>query len=522
MAEINAATAPQPDPRFALRPAELVQALMAGELTLDLGTYPDADTGIYGRISEDRKDKTSVERQLEIGIAYAQRERLPYVVFFDRGKSAYRKGVKRPHYEAALNAVRARRLKRLVAYKLDRVYRQVEELMDIIKIADDGRVPVTLIGVDDDERFDLTTGRGCDQAIGRVLEAQKESRRISERVKTERRKAREMGIPGPGAAAFGWRDKLHHDEKEAEAVRQAYESILHGGSLRAIAMRWTAAGFTTARGSLFGATDVRKVLTNQRNVGRLTHSYQAFDEKGNKLTVTEVVREDAFPQIVDVETFDAVHRILDQRAKPHNHPRRRHMMTRLVRCGQCDGGVMNRNNVNGRMVYRCLNGKGKHVGCGMQVNAQHLHDLVEETLFRYMDSPGYARRVAERRETGSRRAELIEKRDRLAKRRDALSDALLNEEYGDDLDQYRRDVRRFGEQIKGIDDELALFPAVSPAARWAGHGAELRETWKTFDDDEKRAIIEDAFGRITIHKTAKRGKGIDPDRVEFGVDVEAH
>jgi hypothetical protein len=258
-----------------------------------------------------------------------------------------------------------------------------------------------------------TTGKGCDQAIGRVLEAQKESRRISERVKTERRNAREMGIPGPGAAAFGWRDKLHHDETEAEAVRQAYESILHGGSLRAIVMKWTAAGFTTARGFLFGATDVRKVLTNQRNVGRLTHSYEAFDEKGNKRTVTEIVRDDAFPPIVDRDTFDAVQRVLAERAKPYHHPRRRHMMTRLVRCARCNGGIMNRNTVGGRVVYRCLNGKGKHVGCGMQVSAEHLHDLVEDTLFRYVDSAGFARRVADRRETGSRRAELIEKRDRL-------------------------------------------------------------------------------------------------------------
>jgi hypothetical protein len=93
---------------------------------------------------------------------------------------------------------------------------------------------------------------------------------------------------------------------------------------------------------------------------------------------------------------------------------------------------------------------------------------------------------------------------------------MLGEEYGDDLDQYRKDVRKLGELVKAVDDELALFPAVSPAARWAGDGARLREAWKGFDDDEKRAIIEDAFGRITIHNTPKRGKGIDPDRVGSG------
>src|SRR6266568_5814743 len=98
---------PRPgDLRFALGPAELVDALMAKRMSFDLRTYPDADTAIYARISRDRKDKTSVERQLEIGIAYAQEHGLSYVVYFDR-KSAYVKGVVRPDYNAALDAIRA-------------------------------------------------------------------------------------------------------------------------------------------------------------------------------------------------------------------------------------------------------------------------------------------------------------------------------------------------------------------------------------------------------------------------------
>jgi hypothetical protein len=84
--------------------------------------------------------QTSVERQLEVGIAYAQEQGFSYVVLTDR-TSAYRKEVVRRDYEAILNAIRARRLKRVVSYKIDRQYLQVEELMDVIKIADRGRVP---------------------------------------------------------------------------------------------------------------------------------------------------------------------------------------------------------------------------------------------------------------------------------------------------------------------------------------------------------------------------------------------
>src|SRR5215467_1734539 len=236
------------DPRFTLSPAELVRQFTEESIALGLDAYPDADTGIYARISLDRRDKTSVERQLEIDITYCQEQRLPYVIFVDRGKSASRKGVVRSGYNAALDAIRGRRIRRLVAYKVDRLYRQVEELMDVIRIADGGRVPVTLIGVDDEELFDLTTGRGCDQAIGRVLEAQKESRRISERVSTERRKRRERGLPMPGIRAFGWKTKTDHDEDEARLLHDAFIDVTRGKSLTAIAREWNALGVPTVRG----------------------------------------------------------------------------------------------------------------------------------------------------------------------------------------------------------------------------------------------------------------------------------
>jgi site-specific DNA recombinase len=512
------------DPRFTLTPAELVAALMAGHMAIDLGTYPDADSGVYARISKDRRDKTSVERQLEIDIAYAQQNGLSYVVFFDKGKSAYRRGVKRPDYDAALLAIRTRRIKRLISYKIDRLYRQVEELFEIIKIADGGRVPVTLIGVDDDDVFDLTTDKGCDQAIGRVLEAQRESRRISERVKTERRKAREKGIPGPGAPAFGWQDKYTHDDAQAEALREAYKLVLHGASLRSLTIRWNKAGMKTARGAQWAVGEVKSVLRNQRNVGRLVHSYEAFDDQGEKHTITEIVHENAFPPIVDLDTFDAVQRVLVERSSRRNHPPRRSALTGLVRCARCGGGAkMTRNQVDGgRPVFRCANAGTYHVGCGITIHALHLQRFVEDALFRYVDSAEFSERVEEREDTGSRRAELTMQLDRLNKRRAVLRKSMLADDYDDDLDGYQQDVRDLGQKIRRIEEELAMSRPVHPAYEWAGKGDALRGEWEEFDHDIKREIIKDAFDRITVSPATRKGSGFDPNRIEFGVGNGAH
>jgi site-specific DNA recombinase len=512
------------DLRFTMEPAELVSALVAGRIAIDLATYPDANTALYARISLDRHDKTSVERQLEIDIAYAQRHRLPYVVFFDKGKSAYRKGVVRDDYETALNAIRARRLRRLVAYKIDRLYRQVEELMDIIKIANRGEVPVTLIGIDDEDEFDLTTAKGCDEAIGRVLEAQRESRRISERVRMERRKQREKGIPAPGRAAFGWKDKTTHDPETAEVVRQAYKSVLHGSSLISIARAWNAAGYRTGLGHLWRFGDVRNVLLNQRQAGRLTHTYKDFDEDGNKRTVTEVVRESAFDSIVDIDTFNAVKRILAERASRGRHPRRRGLLTGLVRCARCDGSVMNKNIRDGKPCYLCMKGKfgveSSKGGCFVTVNAEYLHRFVEDALFDYVDSPEARQRRAERKGGDVQRARLTDQRSRLLKRRDELGAEMATPDYDDELFRYKEDVRKIALSIKKIDMELALTRAAHPALEWAGNGTGLREAWKAgqFDDDQKRELIRDALGSITVHPATRRGPGFDPNRIEFGID----
>lgn len=508
------------DPRFTLKPAELVAAIMAGSIGIDLDTYPDADHALYARISRDRRDRTPVERQLEIAIAYAQEHRLSYVIFSDR-KSAYLPGVVRKDYNALLDAVRARRLKQVICYKIDRLYRKVEELMDLIKIADHGRVPVTLIGLDDDDMFDLTTARGCDEAIGRVLEAQKESRRTSERMRTQRKKAREQGIPNPGAPGFGWCDKYGHDEREAPVLAQAYESILLGTSVSAIVRKWNDAAFRGMHGGLFDVTSVKFVLMNPRNAGHLTHSYEAYDEKGRKRRVTEIVRRDVFKPIVDQETFDAVQRELTRRSRPQRHPRRRNMLTGLVRC-VC-GGPMTRTTVEGHLTYRCWKYRaGQKIGCGTTISAKYLEPFVEGSLFKYIDSPEFARTLVERSEVGTRRAELIAEKDRLSKLRDGLRERMKAHGYDDDLLGYERDVQELGEQLQDVSAQLAFFEPVHPAAVWAGNGAGLRDAWATrLDTDEKRAVIQDAFGTITVKRTTMWGRRFDPSRIQLGATFTA-
>jgi hypothetical protein len=266
---------------------------------------------------------------------------------------------------------------------------------------------------------------------------------------------------------------------------------------------------------------------NQRNVGRLTHTYEAYDEHGNKREITEIVHENAFDPIVDLETFDAVQRELARRSKPQRHPRRRSVFTGLIRCGRpgC-GRSMTRAIVEGVPVYRCwAYVKGLKVGCGLTINAEYVEPFVTDALFKYIDSPEFQEKMRERAETGTPKADLIAQRDRLTKKRDQLRARMLANDYDDELYGYDQDVRKLGEQLRDVNAQLALYAPIHPAAVWAGNGTGLREAWEQrLDDDEKRTLIGDALGHVTIKPSrlpdGSRVFGVG--RIELGDDTETH
>lgn len=185
---------------------------------------------------------------------------------------------------------------------------------------------------------------------------------------------------------------------------------------------------------------------------------------------------------------------------------------------------MTRTTVEGHLTYRCWKYRaGKKVGCGVTISAAYLEPFVEKALFEYMDSREFAQTLMERGEVGTRKADLIAEKERLTKLRDGLSERMQARDYDDDLLGYERDVRRLGEQLRDVNAQLALFEPVHPAAVWAGKGAELQKAWGArLDTDEKRAIIQDAFGSVMVKPTTLPGRRFDPTRIELGVTINGH
>jgi site-specific DNA recombinase len=132
-----------------------------------------------------------------------------------------------------------------------------------------------------------------------------------------------------------------HNEYEAELLRNAYRTILHGGTIYSILKRWNEAGVLTTRGKPWSYASVQTLLKRPRNAG-----IQVW--RGNVLPNVEV----RWAPIVDRETFDSVLAILSdpgRKTTPGTKPR--HLLSSIARC-HC-GAVMRSSTGNGEPIYKC-------------------------------------------------------------------------------------------------------------------------------------------------------------------------
>jgi site-specific DNA recombinase len=210
-----------------------------------------------------------------------------------------------------------------------------------------------------------------------VAHANLSSRDASRRIRRAKRADAEAGKPHRGVRAFGYApDGVSIVEAEAELIRDACARLLAGATGYSIVADWNARGIRTARGKVWRYLALRQVVTNPRNAGLASHHVRSWDpvtqqEKANRWEVlrradgSEVVG--VWPAIVERGTWEAVCQVYADtaeraRARGAGRNTRRHLLSGLLRCGVCGGGMYGQVTVRGVHVYRCL---GKGVGaCG--------------------------------------------------------------------------------------------------------------------------------------------------------------
>ncbi len=473
---------------------------------------------IYARIS---KNHGHVSENVEIQRAeceeYAAAEGWDVVgIFEDDDISASKYSTKpRPGYNALMESVRAGAVDVVLVTEMPRLYRRLEELLDLLYLAQ--TTPLRKIETTKGTGYSLSTAEGIHNAVAAVNGAMLESAQKSERVKRKHGALAKQGHPSGGGRPYGYDairavkdrqnrtvepNRLVVNEAEAAVICEAMRLLLEGRSLHGTVRVLNARGRRTMTGRTWTTIALRDVLTNKALLG--IRSYNGVDYPGT------------WPAIVSTEDFDRVQLILkaEQRQRGnHLRGRRSYLLTGLIFCGACGqpgaegepstpGAALvgHGHHVNGQLERRYYCAKvdtaGQPWGCGRVGRiAEPIEALVSEAVLDVLDSPRMAELIGEAAQD-SEVAELLAGREaqklKLGDLIDDYASGLLSRE---ELARAKGVVEAAMDRNRARLDKLQSGRALAAVPV----GQSIRQAWAAADLEWRRALVELLVERVIVH-----------------------
>ncbi len=427
---------------------------------------------LYLRQSLDR-DGTglAVARQRDACMKLCAERGWEPVEYVDNDTSASGRKV-RPAYTRMLADIAAGTVQAVVVWDLDRLHRQPIELEEFMALAD--RHGLALATVTGDVDLSTDNGRLFARIKGAVARAEVE--RKSARQKAANQQRASMGKPRAGGLRAVGYDPSGASlvPREAELIRAGYRELLAGASLRSIAARWNAEGFTTSRGGAWRPDGVRYTLRNPRNAGLVVH-------------LREEVGPGSWPAIVPEETYRAALALLDdpsRRTTPTTA--RRYLLAGLARC-HCGAPVITGRTQHGQRTYRCGQSRGH-----LSVAAQDRDDYVTTAVVDRLSRPDALDLLAADSsvDVAALREEASALRVRLTELVDLYADGTITRA------QLERGTDRARTRLAVVEQELAGAGGVSVVGDLVT-AADVQATWDGLDLDRQRAVI-DALVTVTF------------------------
>lgn len=382
-------------------------------------------------------------------------------VHIDNSLSAWKRGVRRPGWEALLRRLQSGATGGVVVYHQDRLLRQPRDLERLLDLAAQGGLKLAsahgtrdLTNPDDVFIVRIEVAHAC-------RSSDDHSRRMCRRTRT----MRENGVSTGGRRRFGFelRNEAHRPDEAALIVRAAAD-VLAGHSATAVARQWNSLGYTTVNGNAWTGAAVRNVLTAGRNAALIEHQ-------------GEIVGPAAWEPILDRDVFDGVRAALS--ASRDNTPqssRVKALLSSIATCGKCGATVKAGVASDGRRRYKCsANG---HLSRALEAADEYvalrvvalLADPVQNLLGR---------------KRGEQAAAIQTRLQALRARKNELGSMFAEGEI--DASVLKSGNAKFKAQIAEAERELADLSADTVLAGVAGPDAQAK--WETLPIERQRAII---------------------------------
>lgn len=452
---------------------------------------------IYCRISDSRDgDTAGVDRQLK-DCRKLCKERGWVITgeYVDNSVSAMSRKP-RPEYGRMMQAVTAGDVDVIVVWAVDRLYRRLTDLEQLVDQLGSTKVATVKSG-----QVDLSTadGRTMARILGSV--AQGESEKKGERISRAYQERAEAGYFGGGLRRIGYnQDMSELNEVEADALRWAYRQIADGASLRSVIRGFEERGLRTSTGKPFVAFTVRKILLRPVNAGHAQYKGRIFEGASKA------------PAIVEPELWAQVKAILeDPSRQPHNGRPEVHLLSGILRCGVCGdvcrASLKSSSTGRARGVYRCYS--KAHVSRAREPVNEWVSDVVVAWLTEERES--VLEVIGQRTPVVDVTQDALEA-SRLRRELAALPDLLAAGQL--DAVDYAAATGRLRDRLSAVESSLAKSSPVSPTAGLLRE-EDIGATWESWSVDNKRGVLKELIDHIRMDRVAKPGPRPTLDGIEI-------
>ncbi|CAN5824804.1 recombinase family protein [soil metagenome] len=320
---------------------------------------------VYVRVSVDRPEETSTTTQEARCREYAEKRGWTVVaVYEDKGRSAFKREVKRPALDRLMKDVEAGVVGAVVCWRLDRWCRSLTEfgnLWDRLRGVNCEWASVT-------EQFDTTSAMGKAMVGVAVLFAELESGIKSERLTEWHRHREAVGSPPTIRPTFGFGPDWKPDKTTAPMLRKAATDLLDGASVRSILRSWNEAGILTTRGNKWSRLSLIKCLRSPSIAGLRE--------------IDGTLVQGRWPAVIDRDTWDRVNALLAdpiRRTNGGGHMARK-MLSGILHCGLCGGPMGHRGHRAGPR-YVCKPNFEDETSCGsLSIDAKLADDYIKGAI----------------------------------------------------------------------------------------------------------------------------------------------
>jgi DNA invertase Pin-like site-specific DNA recombinase len=452
-------------------------------------------TAIYCRISEDRQDGAGVERQL------ADCRRLvegPAEEFLDPSISAF-SGKVRPAYARLLEAVKRGEIDRIVCWKFDRLYRQPRELEALLDLAESSKLTIQAVMVGP---IDLATSTGRTMARVVVAFSNQASEDTRDRVKRQKKQAKEQGKLLGGRTTFGWVNTTTPNPEQVVLLNEVVDNLLAGSSLNDEARRLNTEGVPTPQG--------------RRDSKKTPVAPDDWKPRWTPFTVRAIVSNVRhIGTTIDAKKWHELQALLLRRSVYVRVPRRRSLLTGLVTCSLCGSKMVRTGSGPGRHAWRCPNPRDEEdKRCGkVSIGAEGLENLLVEATLLHADKGDLAR-IVKKMGSGGEQDKVLAELEALNAREDEMSVSFGRGELP--MSAFNKATTALAAERQALTSRLGRLTSASVINPYLGKPGLLRASWAGLTIDQQREIIRLILGKVEVTPARKRGlPKFDPKRVRI-------